>query len=494
MKNDWILKKTCVLGGLASSFFGMAQDRPNVIVIMTDEHNFRTLGCYREQLSRDQAFPWGENVNVETPHIDKLAHQGALCLNYYAAHPVSGPSRSCFMTGMYPQATGVYQNDVPMKKEMVTFASTLLRQGYATGYFGKWHLDGAAKPGWAPKRQFGFSDNRYMYNRGHWKILSDSTGEPKVIGFNQKGQPAENVIDNATQESFSTDFFTNRALRFIESNQNRSFCCFLSIADPHGPNLVREPYSKMYTEMKIKHPLSAKTNVENMPQWAKKSKKTIIDAGIQNGISQYFGMVKCIDDNVGKILSRLQELDLNKKTIIIFTADHGDLLGEHNKDNKSVPYEGSAKVPFIWFYPNKIPEGNLVREAMNNTDFTPTLLGLMEINSQVDYQGMDYSKAIMGERKYPNSITVFKGAEWIAATDGRYKLIYSTGPQEVPVLFDLAKDPDETTNIYQRKNNKKNIEKLSLFLKNYCITCKEPLWENKKIRNEISCFLKQTEI
>ena len=98
MKNNRILKNMFVMGGIASSAMGMAQHCPNVLVIMTDEHNFRTLGCYREQLPQEQAYPWGKEVEVKTPHIDALASRGALCLNYYATHPVSGPSRGCFIS------------------------------------------------------------------------------------------------------------------------------------------------------------------------------------------------------------------------------------------------------------------------------------------------------------------------------------------------------------------------------------------------------------
>ena len=104
---------------------------------MTDEHNFRTLGCYREQLPQEQAYPWGKEVEVKTPHIDALASRGALCLNYYATHPVSGPSRGCFMTGMYPQKNGVTANNLSLRDEVVTFAETLTDNGYTTAYFGK---------------------------------------------------------------------------------------------------------------------------------------------------------------------------------------------------------------------------------------------------------------------------------------------------------------------------------------------------------------------
>ena len=102
------------MGGIASSAMVMSHHCPNVLVIMTDEHNFRTLGCYREQLPQEQAYPWGKEVEVKTTHIDAMASRGALCLNYSATHPVSGPSRGCFMTGMYPQKNGVTANTLSL--------------------------------------------------------------------------------------------------------------------------------------------------------------------------------------------------------------------------------------------------------------------------------------------------------------------------------------------------------------------------------------------
>ncbi|MCD6355267.1 MAG: sulfatase-like hydrolase/transferase [Prolixibacteraceae bacterium] len=107
---------------------------PNLLLIQTDEHNFRTLGCYREQLSHDQAFVWGEGINVETPNIDVLAHNGVLFTKFYAATPVCSPSRGSLVSGMYPQHTGVPVNDVPMRDDVVTFAQVLSENGYQTGF------------------------------------------------------------------------------------------------------------------------------------------------------------------------------------------------------------------------------------------------------------------------------------------------------------------------------------------------------------------------
>ncbi|MHC4542456.1 MAG: sulfatase-like hydrolase/transferase, partial [Planctomycetota bacterium] len=116
-----------------------ATGRPNLLIIQTDEHNFRTLGCYRQTLMPDQALVWGPDAVVETPNIDWLAEQGALCTRFYATTPVCSPSRSSFMSGRYPQNTPVVSNNIPMADDIVTFADILGQQGYACGYAGKWH-------------------------------------------------------------------------------------------------------------------------------------------------------------------------------------------------------------------------------------------------------------------------------------------------------------------------------------------------------------------
>ena len=180
--------------------------QPNLLIIQTDEHNFRTLGCYRQQMSFEQAHVWGRGVRVDTPHIDSIARQGAICTSFYAASPVCTPSRASLVSGLYPQATGSPSNDMPLNDDIVTFAEILRRKGYATAYVGKWHLDGKAKPGWAPKRKFGFEDNRFMFNRGHWKLFQQTENGARLIGkFDAETEKYKYNIEDATDKSFATD-------------------------------------------------------------------------------------------------------------------------------------------------------------------------------------------------------------------------------------------------------------------------------------------------
>ena len=354
--------------------------KPNLLIIHTDEHNFRTLGCYRELLSSEQALMWGPKAVVETPNIDKIAEEGLLCENWYATSPVCTPSRASMISGLNPISTGSPVNDMPLNDDIVSFGQILKNNGYATSYVGKWHLDGDAKPGVDPARNFGFEDNRYMFNRGHWKSLGEDENGLKVLDKVSKDGWAQFDPEIANRDNFTTDFLTDRTLEILERDKTQPFCLMLSIPDPHGPDKVRKPYSEMYQDMEFKQPISA--NIDNylQPKWSNPEKKNKLDNFNSTGIAQYFGMVKCIDDNVGRILKYLKENDLEKNTIVVFTSDHGDLMGEHSKLNKGVPYETSARVGFVMRYPGKINPGKRIQKAYTMADFSPTVLGLMNVD------------------------------------------------------------------------------------------------------------------
>ena len=460
----------------------------NVLIIQTDEHNFRTLGCYRELMSDDQAFIWGEGVKVDTPNIDWLAKNGAICDRYYATSPVCTPSRAALMTGMYPQNTGSISNDLPMKDEMVTFAEELRRQGYATGYAGKWHLDGPAKPGWAPERQFGFNDNRYMFNRGHWKKLGVGADGPMVAAVDKKGQPGYG-LDGADDKSFTTDFLADRTVDFIRMNREKPFCYMVSIPDPHGPNTVRPPYDTMFDETPFRQPASALDQGKGLPSFASVMK----DRFNARQMALYFGMVKCVDDNVGKILAALREMGVIDRTLIVFTSDHGDMCGEHGRHNKGIPCEGSARIPFVIHAPGKITPGTVVHEALGTVDFKPTLLGLLGISTEAKVEGRDAS-ALLSTGKAGDSwkdVTFVRigqadarsGNGWIAAFTSRYKLVVS--PTTEPGFFDLKQDPNEMINGFHLPRYRELVRELGAELEAYAKVHGEPHYESAVVKSDL---------
>lgn len=486
--------KTITLGFLlvmAVSFSmfakGVKKQKPNLIIIHTDEHNLRTLGCYRETMSDEQAFMWGKETIVETPNLDQIAKEGVLCENWYATSPVCTPSRASMVSGLYPIATGSPKNDMPLNDNLVTFAKILQDQGYATSYVGKWHLDGEDKPGFAPERQFGFSDNRYMINRGHWKVLAeDEKGLRVDQEFSKKGTPVFDV-EKANEESFTTDFIVDRTLEILKRDKDKPFALMLSIPDPHGPNQVRAPYDTMYDHMHFEDPRTMHPDLETAPKWINlKGKKNRVLKLKQTQMADYFGMVKCIDDNVGRILSFLKAEGLDENTIVVFTSDHGDLMGEHGKHNKGNPYEMSARVPFLLKYPGKVKSGKHIQKAYTMADFTPTILGLMGVDhSAYSFHGMDASDDLSGKEKVLKDDRIVyitnANSRWVAAVNNRYKLVLS--PSDSPWLFDLVKDPDELINFYNNPEYKAIAKKLHKELYSQMKQFDEPLLKKGTLKN-----------
>ncbi|MBJ7881559.1 sulfatase family protein [Gelidibacter salicanalis] len=429
--------------------------KPNLIIIHTDEHNFRTLSCYQELLPEDQAFVWGKGNNTKTPNIDILAKEGAISTSYYASSPVCTPSRASLVTGLYPQATGAPQNGLHIREDIPTFATILRDEGYSTSYVGKWHLAGHEKYTFGIKYKAGFEDNRYMMRGGHAPYFHVKDGEVlKGISENVAAKFSKNEVIHAT------DFFTDKTLEILERDKDKPFALMVSIPDPHTPDYARPPYDTMYSNLEFIAPITmAPEYVAIKPSWATdtSNNETIGEKSFDNdkeALRQYFGMVNHIDDSVGRILEFLEVNNLAENTIVIFTSDHGDMFFEHNRRNKGVPYEASARIPFIIRYPNKIPKGKVINTAYTNVDFAPTILSLMNVKTDAKFHGLDTSEDYTNTDKVVNSdrITYYakSGGWWVTAVNDRYKLVIDK--KEKPYLFDLEKDPNELINFYYNKD------------------------------------------
>lgn len=505
MKSSKHWKMVSLMLLVAGIFFPAAAEKTpyNVLIIHTDEHNFRTLGCYREVLPEKQAKMWGETV-VETPHIDSIAERGFVSDACYAASPICSPSRASFVSGLYPMDTDVIENDIPIRSEIETFATALGNAGYKTGYAGKWHLAGmkehieqvmgekSGKPprniylapqffdGWVPAGQgMGFADNRFMWDTGHWKkVVSKPQGKPAVF----------HPRDVGDETTFPTDWLANRTIEFVEAHQDEPFCYMVSIPDPHGSDAVREPYYSMYKDVDFKTPYTASLDRDSAPSWGLPEKKM---KGFDD--AAYFGMVKCIDDNVGRILSKLGELGLSEHTLVLFTSDHGDLRGEHARQNKGTPHEASAKIPFVIAAPGLIPAGTRSSMVLNTVDFKPTLLSLLDVEAAQPSQGRDCSAILRGEPvskdwknlTFSRSPGVRAGVGWLMATDGRFKLIASLNPPEPIWLIDLKNDPEERVNQAANPEFKPVVKSMSAALLDYAIKHSDPNLEVGGVRKKL---------
>ena len=285
-----------------------------------------------------------------------------------------------------------------------------------------------------------------MFNRGHWKKLEDTPDGPRVATRNARGQPNYSV-GGADEKSFTTDWLASKTIDFIRAHAERPFCFMVCIPDPHGPNTVRAPYDTMFANTPVPIPASLAKTPAQTPGWARPDRK--VNARTLRRIQPaYYGMVKCIDDNVGKILAALRERGVLERTVVVFTADHGDLCGEHGRLNKGVPYEGSARIPFVMHYPKRIKRGTVINQALSCVDFLPTIATLMGFKTAGKEEGRDASRLFTGDGGSDWKDIAFlrstPGNEWLCAVTDDYKLVYSKADR--PWLFDLSKDPDELKN------------------------------------------------
>ncbi len=443
---------------------------------MTDEQTFRTLGCYRDLMEPEQAFPWGREAYVETPNIDRIANEGAICTRFYASSPVSTPSRASFQTGLYPVATEAPVNDMEMNPNLTTYAQKLKEAGYYTSYVGKWHLSGVPKIDrlyMEPGYNYGYIDRTFMFDDGHWKWYDEVNKPNKIMPYADHPGAQEKYI-------YSTDYLTDKAIEVIERDKEKPFYLMLSIPDPHSPDVAREPYKSQYLKLNYTEPVTNVNDKEDKrPRWGSGGTFNMKGKGFnKESVANYFGSVKCIDDNIGRVLKALEDNGVLDNTIIVFTSDHGDMLYEHSRINKGMPYDASAKIPFVIRYPKKIKAGKIINKAYTSVDFAPTILGLLNVDQIDDVHGIDDSKLFTNNEMEVNSDRIVYGtvcaprSEWTMATDGRYKLVLSCW--DTPWLFDLANDPDEIINFYSHPDYKNIAEKLQVELVRQMKLYKEP--------------------
>jgi uncharacterized sulfatase len=406
------------------------KENPNLLIIHTDQLSCWAVSIYAKQ--RTKTANYGK-VLVKTPYIDSLAQEGAIFYNFFTNSAVCTPSRGCLVTGRYPHAHGAYKNNIEMNRDEVTIAHILQSHGYETGYAGKWHLDGPPKPGWVrPERSMGFADCRFMFNRGHWKkIVDQPEGNPEVSPYKVIGD----------KKTFTTDWLADKTIDFIKKPRKTPFFYMVSIPDPHGPFTVRAPYMTMYKPEDMTVPNNFKESPTN-----KGKKKTARQ--MQKSKAQYCGLVKCIDDNVGRILTVLRNEDILDDTIIVFTTDHGEYMGEHGLYGKNQWYRTAYQIPFIIRWPKRIRAGTVINNFVTNVDAQQTLLGLMGFKSCGREQGRDASGLLRGLRiGWKNEAMIHHSSLQSAGIfTPKYELVLKAKGNHM--LFDRINDPEQTKNLY----------------------------------------------
>lgn len=389
--------------------------RPNIVLILTDDQGYGDLGAHG-------------NEAIRTPHLDAFTSESVRLDRFYVS-PVCSPTRASLLTGRYNYRTGVVDTFLGrslMHEDEVTLAERLRDAGYHTGIFGKWHL----------------GDNHPIDPR------NQGFDEAMVIRGGGLGQPSDPpdgssyfdplVLHNGRlvrTDGYCTDVFTDGALDFIERHRDGPFFAYVSYNAPHTPLEVADAYRLPYAQQ-----------------------------GLDDTTARVYGMVTNIDDNAGRLLQRLDELDLGYDTIVIFMTDNGPQHDRYNagmRGRKGTVFDGGIRVPGYVRWPAALPAGHNVEPIAAHIDVLPTLLEAAGVpvpaGSHVD--GTSLLPLLRGEEAHWPDRTLFfqwhRGDEpergrAFAALEQRWKLVSPNPIGDAPaelMLFDLQADPGETTDM-----------------------------------------------
>ena len=428
----------------------------NIVFFVVDDLGQRDLGCYGSTF-------------YDTPHLDQLAKQGALFPNAYAACPVCSPTRASIMTGQYPQRTGItdyigaaqpdtWKRNTPhlpapyaehLALENVTIAEALKAHGYATFFAGKWHLGG---DGFSPEDQ-GFDINMGGLERGGpygGKKYFSPYGNPKL----PDGPEGEHLPDRLASE----------AAKFIENNRDKPFFVYLPFYDVHTPLMARPDLAEKYQERRS-HLKQTDVFGDEPPRKVRLTQDHVV----------YAGMVDAMDQAVGRVVAKLDELGLAEDTLIIMTSDNGGLSTSEGSPTSNLPlragkgwlYEGGNRVSLIMRWPGVISPGLLNESRVISPDYFPTILEAAGLPLEPDHHKDGVSHVASLKSGQPTSSRPLfwhyphygnqGGAPGAAVLDGDWKLIEWFDSDTIE-LFNLASDPGETKNI--AANNNELVERL----------------------------------
>ncbi len=440
-----------------------APEKPNLLVIMTDQQRSSALSCAGHEI-------------LKTPNLDRLAAQGALYRNAISPCPVCVPARTCILTGKSMSTTGVTKNEFAGDTEIdcgPSFDNLLAAAGYKTEYHGKYHAPyrmaktylnkvpyaGKRVPG-APSARQQYLDylNRYAPARPlrPGEVMNERFERPYIparldprykgsIGESGEGQTFGWL--QVPKEHSLAAYTVDQALEALDRLHGGPFSLTCSIGPPHPPFLNVSPYWGMYPDRDIPLPKNFHHDMTYSPyrDRAAHMRQYHVPENVQSGLSIYYGMVKEVDDNIGRLLRRLDERGLAANTLVVFMSDHGEMMGSHGMGSKMVFYKESAHVPLMMRFPGRIRPGTQIDEPVSTMDVFATVL---------DYLGVPTPQRESYNLRKPSPD--FRVSEWAGENIPNFmvrtrdwKLIMAKTPtsRAQDALFNLKEDPYEMTNL-----------------------------------------------
>lgn len=452
----------------------MSPRRPNLLVVMSDQQKASAIRMY------------APGFGIPTPSLERLAARGIRFERCYTPHPLCVPARVSFWTGRYPHQHGARTNEILMPPGERHFAGMLKGAGYRLALFGKNHCFPA-------DQEAALFDDRYVFSHpGPEPADCESEAVAEVVRWIRSGrQPgqrrqSEPRVNPYDPECCPTAVLARRTARFLdELPPEQPFCAWVSIPDPHGPLQCPEPYASMHPPESIRMPPWSDGDLPaKMERWRVYRRllgyDEITEEQLRLRVSIYYGMIRFLDDAVGRILDALDRRGLTENTVVVFTSDHGDYAGEHRLGDKSGTFvDCMTRVPLLVSWPGRLPEGAVDTNVVSLLDVMPTCLGLAGIERPAGIDG----RMLPGTGGDPPRDAVFSeyGAggprlhledlprlldtgweqdrppipllRWREAEGrpkmvrmGRYKYVFDPH-DEIDELYDLESDPWELTNL-----------------------------------------------
>lgn len=430
--------------------------RPNILFVFADQLRRQSLGFMGDE-------------QVLTPNLDAFAKESLVFNNAISSCPLCSPYRGCLFTGKYPLSNGVFTNcktglDMMLSEKEICFSDILHEQGYYNGYIGKWHLDNPERnhssvplsgaKDWDAYTPPGEKRHHFDY----W--YSYGANDEHLSPHYWEDTPEQIKIDK-----WSVEHETDKAIEYINQHKEKPFSLFVALNPPHSPyDLVPEKYLELYKNKVISFRENIgfeKIHCHTLETFDYKKED------MEKMTKAYFAAITGIDEHFGRLIQALKDNAIEEDTLIIFTSDHGDMLGSHHLMAKHVWYEESIGVPFVIQWKNSALKKGITDIVLESTDIMPTLLGLMDRPIPKSIEGKDISKYLVSEEVLEENkvgfLCAFPGREiflevfreqdknpldfgWRGIRSKDYTFIIELGyhPEEtIPqkYLYDLKKDP-----------------------------------------------------
>lgn len=463
--------------------------KPNLLFIFTDQQRADSLGCY------------GNDIAI-TPNLNRLAAESLVFENAYVTQPTCTPSRASIMTGRFPHGNGCLKNNDRLPAAMPTIGE-MVSEDYVRGYYGKWHL------GDEVAAQHGFEDwvsieddyrehysdpdlLNYMSDYHHFLLENGQQPDRECEGVEIFSRPKAAAFP---AELTKARFLGRKAVDFLNKHVDDPFILYVGFLEPHPPYI--SPLSDHYDPEALPvGPTFRKQPAENaalvhrmralhyMSAGVRDGEDMTKESGCRNIRAEYMGNVTLVDQAVGEILDTLEDLGLKENTLVIYTSDHGDLLGDHGAFAKFVMYEESVRVPFMVRAPWLKHGSDFVEGRISQIDLVPTILDLLDEPIPNSLHGESKASVISGKRTLENNDVfiewngpngrpgkLYPGGvplqEWtkvrgpwrtVISADG-WKLNLSRHDQ--CELYDLINDPHEQINLFDHSDQQERIADLT---------------------------------